>query len=90
MADGSRGGWDGSPFSKRDLLAIAVSSGAIYTAKIDGVEVPYDGAPFHAEELERDGLFARVPNAPALEGVDDYVVWVATAQGTQVAKGQAS
>ncbi|HYX20490.1 MAG TPA: hypothetical protein VFA98_06550 [Thermoanaerobaculia bacterium] len=90
MADGSRGGWDGSPFSKKHLLEIAVSSGAIYTARIDGAEVPYDGAPFHAEELEREGLFARVPNAPVLEGVDDYVVWVPTAMGTHAAKGKAS
>lgn len=90
MADGSHGGWDGSPFSKWHLLEIAVSSGAIYTAKIDGIEVPYDGAPFHAEELEREGLFERVLGSPVLGGVSDFVIWMATALGESRARKRAS
>jgi len=87
MADGSKGGWGDGPFSKRGLLEVAARSGAIYTAKIDGVEVPYDGALFHAEELEREGMFEQVPDAPTLEGVKDYTIWRVTALGAQEAAG---
>lgn len=89
MADGSHGGWDGSPFSKWYLLEVAIAAGAIYTAKIDGIEAPYDGAPFHAEELEREGMFERVAGAPVLEGVDHFVIWKATVLGTRAVKGRA-
>jgi hypothetical protein len=88
MADGNihsfRGPWDpngGPHFSKRDLLEVAIRYGAIYTAKLDGEELPYEGARFHADELEAEGKFKRVPGVvitTSLEGVLDFAIWAPT------------
>jgi hypothetical protein len=90
MADGTGGGWDEGPFSRRTLLEVAARCGAIYTAKLDGEELPYDGALFHAEELECDGLFERVPDSPVLPDVRDFVIWKLTERGIRVMKERAA
>lgn len=85
MADGdSRDPWGPGPrFSKRDLLKIAIRFGAIYTAKMDGEELPYEHARFQAEELEADGLLVRLHDPPTLSGVESFVLWKPTDLGRQ-------
>jgi hypothetical protein len=87
MADGSRGGPDRGPFSKRTLLEAAAQAGGVYTARMNGEELPFDGAPFYARELEREGCLSRFEDPPAFEGVEDYQLWTITSLGKLVANG---
>ncbi len=89
MADGDfRDRWGGpTPFSKRELLEVAVRCGAIYTAILDGEELPYDGARFHATELEADGFFTKVPDVPVLPDVEDLIGWAPTDFGIGAVRG---
>jgi hypothetical protein len=73
----------GPHFSKQDLLKVAIRYNAIWTARMDDEELLYSHAIFHATELEAEGLFARYPSPPILEGVEDLVCWVPTDLGRQ-------
>jgi len=87
MADGTGGGWGRGPFSKRGLLEVAVKFGAIYTAKLLGEELPFDNAPFYARELACEGMFEGVPDAPMLDGVEDFALWRPTELGKAFIEG---
>lgn len=87
MADGNQyPRRDEGPFSKRDLLEIAVNHGAIYTAVVDGDEQPFDGARFYASELELEGCFRRLPESPTLHGVEYFALWTPTELGKKVVR----
>jgi hypothetical protein len=62
---------------KRRLLEAAVEHGGVLTGFHDGYEVPYDGAHFHAAELEAVGLFRKAQQQP----VKDVTIWIAVTPG---------
>jgi hypothetical protein len=93
--DGTADGRPDPPFSRRVLLETAVRSGAIYTATLDGQELPFEGAPFFAEELARDGLFELASQLFRPETLEDFAVsiapdfriWRPTDKGVAAVKG---
>ena len=62
---------------KRALLRAAIDCGAVLTGFVDGEEIPYDGARFHAEELQAEGFFKRCEVQP----VEDATIWIAVTPG---------
>ena len=63
--------------SKKNFLRALVQAGAVMTGRELGVEVPYDGARGHAEELEFEGLARRCSQQP----ISDTVIWLPTDEG---------
>lgn len=59
---------------KRELLRAAIECGAVMTGRIDGEEIPYDGARFHAEELQAEGFLKKYEQQP----IEDATIWIAT------------
>jgi hypothetical protein len=64
---------------KRELLSAAVERGGILTGFWDSYEVPYDGAHFHASELEAEGMLKKHDVQP----VADVTIWVAVTPGAR-------
>jgi hypothetical protein len=62
---------------KRMLLQAAIEAGAVLTGVFEGDEIPYDGARFHAEELQAEGFLKK----HELQPVEDVTIWVATTPG---------
>jgi len=76
MADGSGGGPDRGPHSRQTLLGMLKKYGAVYTARVGGAEVPFEGAQFYASELEREGVIERIAGAPDhLPDAEDLAFW---------------
>jgi len=62
---------------KRELLRAAVETGGVQTGFCDGYEIPYDGAHFHAEELQAEGFLRKHAEQP----IADVTLWVAVTPG---------
>lgn len=65
------------PRRKMNFLRVLVRCGGAFTGRSDGIEVPYDGAIGHAEELEMEGFIARASEQP----IDNVIMWVPTEKG---------